>query len=126
MSAAHNISRNLRHFRRARGWTQAEVSRRFAEITGEAPRSVAAWSAAERSPESGRTRSWTANDVAALAVLFDVPIADLFEERPVCRGCEGEPPAGFTCNACGATGAVAESVAKLRAMLAPSETGGAL
>ena len=101
MTAAENISRNVRRLRRARGWTQEEAGQRLAEITGK-PQSKASWSAGERHPETGRTKSWTANEVAALAVLFDVPVGDLFEPQPPCRACDGEPPAGFTCNTCGA------------------------
>lgn len=103
MTAAEIISRNVRRMRLARGWTQAETARRFSEITGQ-PQSVASWSAGEQVGKA-RQRQWLANDVAALALLFDVPVGDLFEPQPPCRSCNGEPPAGFTCNACGTGGA---------------------
>lgn len=103
MTAAETISRNVRRLRRARGWTQEEAGQRFAAITGQ-PQSKASWSAAERSPETGRSKSWTANEIAALAELFDVGVGDLFDPQPPCRVCGDQPPAGFTCNSCGAAG----------------------
>lgn len=109
MSAAENISRNVRRLRRARGWTQAEAAQRFVKITGAPPQSKAAWSAAERAPETGRPKSWTANEVAVLAELFGVPVGDLFEAQPPCRACNDRPPNGFTCNTCGAAGESGET-----------------
>lgn len=102
MSAAHNISRNVRRLRLARGWTQTEAIQRFGKVSGEPKFSVVTWSAAERAPETKRTKSWTANEIAALAETFGVPVGDLFEAQPPCRACDGQPPAGFTCNSCGA------------------------
>jgi hypothetical protein len=102
VTAAEIISRNVRRLRRARGWTQTEAAHRFSEITGQ-PQSNASWSAGEQVGKS-RQRQWSANDIASLAVLFDVPVGDLFEPQPPCRSCGGEPPSGFTCNACGAGG----------------------
>lgn len=99
MSAAENISRNVRRLRRARGWTQAEAAQRFSTVAGQ-PQSNASWSAGEQVGKS-RQRQWTANDVAALSMLFEVPIGDLFEATLPCRQCNDHPPAGFTCNTCG-------------------------
>lgn len=104
MSAAHNISRNVRRLRRARGWTQEEATQRFAQIAGIPAMTKAWWSAGERAPETGRPKSWTANEVATLAELFEVPVGDLFEAQPPCRACGDKPPAGFTCNTCGTAG----------------------
>ncbi|MEX3206024.1 helix-turn-helix domain-containing protein [Streptomyces acidiscabies] len=104
MTAAEIISRNVRRLRRARGWTQAEAAQKLSAITGQLLSNVS-WSAAERSPETGRPKSWTANEIAALAELFDVPVGDLFEPQPPCRVCGEKPPVGFTCNACGMGGA---------------------
>jgi len=102
VTAAEIISRNVRRMRRARGWTQAEAAQRFTEITGQ-PQSNASWSAGEQVGRP-RQRQWTANDIAGLAALFEVPVGDLFESQPPCRACGGEPPAGFTCNTCGTGG----------------------
>lgn len=98
MSAAENISRHVRRLREARGWTQEEAGRRLGDFTGR-PWSKASWSAAE-----ARTRpyDWPADKVAAVAALFRVPVGDLFAKTLPCVACDGEPPAGFTCNECGA------------------------
>ncbi|MFE9127005.1 helix-turn-helix transcriptional regulator [Streptomyces sp. NPDC007148] len=99
MSAAENISRNVRRLRRAKGWTQEDAARRMSAVSGKRV-SLASWSAAERSPETGRPKAWTANEIAALAELFGVAAGDLFGDH--CSKCGGEPPVGFTCNTCGA------------------------
>lgn len=101
MSASENISRNVRRLRNARRWTQEEAAQRFIRITGAPSMSKASWSAGERAAETRRSKSWTANEIAALAELFDVPVGDLFQAQPPCRACEDNPPAGFTCNTCG-------------------------
>lgn len=42
-------------------------------------------------------------DVAVLAAqALAVPVARLLPPPPDCRTCKGRPPAGFTCNRCGA------------------------
>jgi hypothetical protein len=103
VSAAHNISRNVRRFRRAKGWGQDEAAERMTAASG-VKWTNATWSAAERSPETGRPKSWKADEVAALADLFGVAVGALFADpdQP-CPTCGGMPPAGFTCNACGGT-----------------------
>lgn len=101
MSAAEIISRNVRRLRCAKGWTQAEAAKHMTVLTS-GPWSAATWGAAERAPESGRTKSWTANEIAALAELFGVTVGALFGE--CCPTCNYQPPAGFTCNTCGAAG----------------------
>lgn len=107
MTAAENISRNVRRLRRARGWTQEEAAQLFGRIAGAPAMSKASWSAGERAPETGRPKSWTANEVAALAELFGIPVGDLFDPQPPCRACNDQPPAGFTCNTCGQAGGAA-------------------
>jgi len=51
--------------------------------------------------ESGRHQTVPADLVYAAARVFGVPVGALFDDAP-CSTCGGEPPAGFTCNACGA------------------------
>lgn len=101
MSAAQNVSRNVRRLRRSKGWTQGEAAERMSALMGSCV-SEPSWSAGERAAVSGRTKSWTANEIAALAELFGVAIGELFlAPEEVCPACGGNPPAGFTCNACG-------------------------
>lgn len=100
MSAAENISGRVRRLRKLKGWTQAEAVGQFNRVSGE-NWSEASWGLAERVGK-GRQRAWTANEIYALAQLFEVPVGDLFET--FCGRCEGTPPLGFTCNVCGSVG----------------------
>ncbi|MGW0837562.1 helix-turn-helix domain-containing protein [Streptomyces prunicolor] len=51
--------------------------------------------------ESGRHQTIPADLVYAAACVLGVPVGALFHDAP-CSACDGHPPAGFTCNACGA------------------------
>lgn len=51
--------------------------------------------------EGGRHQTIPADLVFAAARVLGVPIGALFHDAP-CSVCSGQPPAGFTCNACGA------------------------
>jgi transcriptional regulator with XRE-family HTH domain len=57
--------------------------------------------------ELGYANHITIDQVVALADVFGVPLERLLET--VCDTCQGFPPAGFTCNDCGATGVRAEA-----------------
>jgi transcriptional regulator with XRE-family HTH domain len=100
--AARAMSVNVRRLRQARGWTQVEAARRFAEIHGE-HWSNASWSQAEQSGGS-RQRAWSVDELVSMARLFSVAVTALLPEVPACPQCKGEPPAGFTCNTCGTGG----------------------
>lgn len=97
MSAAQTVSQNVRRLRRARGWTQKEAAQRFSAIYGEVW-SNAVWSQSEQADRE-RQRPWTADQLVAMAAMFEVTVGDLLAE--CCSQCGGTPPAGFTCNTCG-------------------------
>lgn len=97
MSAAESVSANVGRMRRACGWTQAEAAERFSAILG-APFTRDAWMHAER-PGKPRQRSWTVNELVAVAELFGVAVGELIVNN--CSRCQGAPPAGFTCRRCG-------------------------
>ena len=98
MTAAENVSRNVRRLRLAHGWTQAEASDRFEQLT-QIPMTHTSWSYGEQ-VGTRRQRAWTANDVAGLALLFGVPVGDLFADELPCPTCDGRPPAGYVCRTC--------------------------
>lgn len=77
LDANQVVAFNLAVARADRGWTQAEATERLAEHLGEAW-SVASWSAAERSVTGSRVREFTAEEIAALAQTFNLPIAWFF------------------------------------------------
>lgn len=104
MSTAQNVSASVRRLRKARGWTQTEAGERFGAIYGEVW-SATTWMFAEK-VGGRRQRSWTANELAAVAELFGVTVDDLMSND--CTQCEGAPPQGFTCNLCGLPGGSAE------------------
>ena len=68
------VAYNMTRARRERGWTQQEVAGRLQRYTGR-PWSNASSSAAERSWQGGRSRKFDANELVALSVIFDFPIA---------------------------------------------------
>lgn len=49
--------------------------------------------------EKGTTEVWL-SVAARIAVALGTPLGDLVA-TPVCRQCDGSPPAGFICSACG-------------------------
>lgn len=99
---AAQIGHHLALLRRAKGMSQQQTGIALGEARG-----TAAWSRqAVNSAERGR-RSWTADDVVALAQVFSVRPGSLFDEVPECSVCNGEPPAGFACLTCGSGPATA-------------------
>lgn len=71
------VAYNMTRARRSRDWTQQEVAERLEKYTGR-PWSKASISAAERSWQGGRPRKFDANELVALSVIFEVPLAYFF------------------------------------------------
>lgn len=83
---------NIRVLRQRRGWSQAQV----AELMGWPSNSTVCAAEGRR---SSRQRGFTPAEVEQLAGIFGVPASELTTR---CANCEGNPPAGFACLACGA------------------------
>jgi hypothetical protein len=84
------IASNIRRLRKARGWSQEEAERRLA-AHGLAWSNVV-WCAAEKSADrDDRIRSFTAEEIVALASLFEVTPNELFgtPEIVTCPRCDG-------------------------------------
>jgi transcriptional regulator with XRE-family HTH domain len=86
----------VRMLRRKRGLSL----RRMAEETRKLRRTLSA--DAVNKIELG-VRRIDVDDLFALAAVLGVTPAQLLEPPEECSTCHGRPPAGFTCNACGAT-----------------------
>jgi transcriptional regulator with XRE-family HTH domain len=71
------VANNLSRARRERGWSQEDLGERLGQHLGH-PWSVASVSAAERSIDSGRGRRFDANELAAFARVFGLPISYFF------------------------------------------------
>ena len=66
-------------------------------------------------PIENGERSVNIGEAAALAVILhlDAKLSTLGAELPqLCGTCMGEPPAGFTCDTCGKSGAVTRAPAR--------------
>ncbi|MEV0616220.1 helix-turn-helix transcriptional regulator [Nonomuraea sp. NPDC050404] len=85
--ARHRVALNLRRLRRLAGMKQADAVARLTEIGGPAW-TEPTYSAAERSPDSGRTKSFTADEIEQLAACYGVPVCVLFGDHPN----HAEPP----------------------------------
>ncbi len=77
MTGNRLIAYNLRTLRTERGLTQDQASALLAPYV-ETPWSRATFSAAERSADGERVRGFTADDILALALAFDVPVSYFF------------------------------------------------
>src|SRR5437660_12901954 len=72
------VAYNLSRARELRGWTQSQAAAEVAKHLGNEPWSVAVWSAAERSVTGDRVREFTASEIVAFALAFDLPITWFF------------------------------------------------
>jgi transcriptional regulator with XRE-family HTH domain len=90
------IGANIRVLRQRSGWTQAQLG----ELMGWPSNSTVCAAEGRR---NGRQRGFTTHEVQRLAATFNVPTRQLIKR---CAGCEGHPPVGFACMACGAQGTV--------------------
>jgi transcriptional regulator with XRE-family HTH domain len=88
------IGANIRVLRQRNGWTQAQLG----ELMGWPANSTVCAAEGRR---NGRQRGFTTGEVQRLAAAFNVPVCQLTTR---CAGCQGHPPAGFACIACGAQG----------------------
>lgn len=71
------VAHNLTRARRSVGWTQEETAERLQKASGKRW-SSATLSAAERSINSGRSRLFDANEIAAFSRVFNVPVSFFF------------------------------------------------
>lgn len=71
------VAYNLRHIRESRALTQQQAAAILEPYVGSLW-SKAVYSAAERSADTDRVRQFTADDLLALSLAFDVPIAYWF------------------------------------------------
>ena len=83
---------NIRTLRQREGWSQAKLG----ELMGWQSASTVCAAEGRR---DGRQRGFTAREIERLAAIFDVSPRQLTTR---CTNCNGQPPAGFACLACGA------------------------
>ena len=86
----------LRTLRKIHGVSARELADRMTAQGFQIKRSVIA------NCESGRVRSLSVDYADHAARALGITLVQLITEPAVCPKCGGEPPAGFTCNTCGA------------------------
>jgi hypothetical protein len=84
---------NIRALRRRKGWSQAKLG----ELMGWQSTSTVCAAEGHR---NDRQRGFTTGEIRQLAAIFGVSPRQLTTR---CANCDGHPPAGFACLACGAT-----------------------
>lgn len=72
------VAYHIARARRVHGWSQQETAHRLTEATGK-PWTYATLSASERSWETGRTRHFHADELAAFATVFGQPVESFFQ-----------------------------------------------
>ena len=82
---------NIRTLRQRNGWTQAELG----ELMGWPNASTVCAAEGHR---NGRQRGFTTGEVRQLAAIFGITPWQLIAR---CENCNGRPPDGFSCLACG-------------------------
>lgn len=83
---------NIRTLRQRKGWSQAKLG----ELMGWHSASTVCAAEGRR---DGRQRGFTSREIERLAAIFGVSPPQLTTR---CVNCNGQPPAGFACLACGA------------------------
>ncbi len=83
---------NIRTLRQRKGWSQAKLG----ELMGWQSASTVCAAEGRR---DGRQRGFTAREIERLAAIFGVSPRQLTTQ---CTNCNGQPPTGFACMACGA------------------------
>ncbi len=84
---------SIRALRQRHGWTQA----RLGELMGWPATSTVCAAEGHR---GGRPRAFAITEIQKLAAIFGVPAWQLTTR---CANCNGQPPPGYACLACGAT-----------------------
>jgi DNA-binding XRE family transcriptional regulator len=97
MTPNQTVAVNVLRLRKMHGWKQKELATKLG-------RSKQLVCAAERSANDKRNRRFTVDDLVLIAQAFGVAPSDLLEPVPPCATCQGCPPGGFACQACGAVG----------------------
>jgi transcriptional regulator with XRE-family HTH domain len=102
-SINRNLALNLRRLRAQYGWSVATMAgicaaRGRPELTESSLGSIEQWQTGQ--DDVRQSREMTAEELFFFADLFVVSIETL-AGKPPCETCQGQPPAGFTCNACG-------------------------
>jgi transcriptional regulator with XRE-family HTH domain len=82
---------NIRTLRQRKGWTQTKLG----ELMGWQSGSTMCAAEGHR---DGRQRNFTTEEVERLAAIFGIAPHKLTTR---CANCDGQPPAGFACLACG-------------------------
>lgn len=99
---ARIVGRNVARLRNRRGLTQEQLAEEISKAGWRVSSSVISFiekGRAGRNP-SHQHRNVSVDQLMAFAAFFECEPADLL--HPACRACDGCPPAGFTCNTCGA------------------------
>jgi transcriptional regulator with XRE-family HTH domain len=91
------VGRNIRLLRKMRGWTAQDLSDQLDLVGCTLSREGIAKRETSQPPVV-----ISVDELFALADVFDRPVTDLVAEQVACGSCSGSPPAGFSCNACGA------------------------
>jgi transcriptional regulator with XRE-family HTH domain len=89
------VAANVRRLRTARAWTQSRLAEDLAGELGNR-RDPTAITRIEKG-----NRAVTLDEAFALAAVFGVTV-DQLATATDCDVCHGCPPAGYTCNICGA------------------------
>lgn len=90
------VAAYVKRLRQARGWSLQELSDRLARTEKPTNRiSITKW-------ENGYRARIDVDELCALAEVFEMDPAELLGAR--CDRCNGNPPAGFVCGACGLGG----------------------
>ena len=97
------VGANIRTLRLRRGWSQS----RLGELMGwSSPATVCA----AEGHRGARQRGFTFAEIMRLAAIFDVHPRQLMT---ACENCQGQPPTGFACIACGAAAPIGDRPAAL-------------
>jgi len=86
------VGMNIRTLRQRKGWSQSKLG----ELMGWQSASTVCAAEGRR---DGRQRGFTAREIERLAAIFGISPRQLTTR---CTNCDGQPPAGFACLACGA------------------------